>query len=140
MVDSSLEENIAVDHTLIPTLVFLISSDSCQSTTFLFEVAKLPISRIGPDKRCLICSTEDLRPIRRPPLRMLSVWQKKWVTKAHSERLAVHPWMVRLEVEHEHHAQGVPKTFYSAEDELKFYFYKLNVNRFFQRILPVQKL
>jgi len=131
VVNSSLEENDEIDHPWIPPLVLLVSFNSCQSTAFWFEVAKLPISGIGPDKRCLLPSAKDMTYNTTSAITRAKRVAKEWVAKAHSERLAVHPWTVRLEIESEHLAGGVPALFRSAEEELKFYYCELNIDAIF---------
>jgi len=116
------EENDEIDHPWIPPLVLLVRSDYCQSTEFWFEVAKLHISGIGPDKKCLLPSPSDIASNNTSAIAHAKREAKIWVAKAHSERLAVHPWTVRLEVESERHVGGVPPIFQSAEDELRYYF------------------
>lgn len=132
VMNSSLEENDEIDHPWIPPLVLLVRYDSCQSTTFWFEVAKLPIAGIGPDKRCLLPSAEDIAANNTFAVVRAKHVAREWVAKAHSERLAVHPWTVRLEVDSDHHYGGVPAAIFgSAKEELKFYYCELNIDAIF---------
>jgi len=113
------EENDEIDHPWIPPLVLLVRSDYCQSRDFWFEVAKLHIQGIGPNKQCLLPSSSDIASNNTSALARAKREAKEWVAKAHSERLAVHPWTVRLEIESELDVGGVPGMFRSAEDELR---------------------
>ena len=76
--------------------------------TFWFEVAKLHISGIGPDKECLLPSKKQFESGDENSIKHARHQAREWVAKAHSERLAVHPWTVRLELEGNGHVGGVP--------------------------------
>lgn len=52
---------------------------------------------------------------------------QEWVSKAHSMRLAVHPYTVKLEKD----SGGVPQLFSSAEEELRYYYCELKVDGIF---------
>ena len=124
------EEDDEIDHPWIPPMVFLVHHDYCQSTEFWFEVAKLHISGIGVDKKCLLPSEEDMESSNHHGIQHAKREAREWVAKAHSERLGVYPWTVRLEIESqsEDHVGGVPKIFSSAKEELKYYYCDLNVD------------
>jgi len=125
-------------------MVLLISSSSCKGDPeqFWFEVNKYHIAGLGPDKKCLLPSKEVMDSGNPSAMKRARHEAKEWVLKAHSERLAVHPWTVRLELEgHGHvgggngggkgHGGGVPSMFSSAKEELAYYFCELKVDGIF---------
>jgi len=132
--------NDEVDHPWIPPLVLLVGYDYCQSTEFWFEVAKLPLAGLGPDKRCLLPTTEEIALNNTSAIARAKREAREWVGKAHSERIAVHPWTVRLEIESERHVGGVPPIFNSAEDELRYYFCELHVDGIFSENVALAQM
>jgi len=134
------EENDEIDHPWIPPLVLLVRSDYCQSRDFWFEVAKLHIQGIGPNKQCLLPSSSDIASNNTSALARAKREAKEWVAKAHSERLAVHPWTVRLEIESELDVGGVPGMFRSAEDELRYYFCELHIDGIFSENVALARM
>lgn len=125
------EDNDEIDHPWIPPMVLLVRSDYCQSESFWFDMAKLHISGIGPNKACLLPSSEDIASNNTSAITHAKREAREWVAKAHSERLGVHPWTVRLELESDTHVGGVPTLFASVEDELRYYFCELNIDGVF---------
>jgi len=128
VVEELSEDNDEVDHPWIPPLVFLVGAEYCQSTDFWFEVAKLHISGIGPSKHCLLPSKAAMESNDVGAIKHAKREAREWVAKAHSERLAVYPWTVRLEMDDLTDVGGVPSIFPSAKEELKYYFCELKVD------------
>jgi len=124
-------EDDEIDHPWIPPLVLLVDSNYCQTEQFWYDVAKLHISGIGPSKDCLLPSAKDVASDNLSAINRAKREAREWVLKAHSEKLAVHPWTVRLELESEVHVGGVPHIFSSVEEELNYYFCMLNVDGVF---------
>jgi len=131
VVNETGEEDDEVDHPWIPPLVLLVRHDQCHSKDFWFDVAKLHISGLGPDKKCFLPSQSDMTSNNPTAISHSKHKAREWVARAHSERLAVHPWTVRLEIESEKHVGGVPPIFHSVTDELRFYFCELNIDGIF---------
>ena len=128
VVTNATEENDEIDHPWIPPLIFLANKDYCQTTEFWFEVAKLHISGIGVNKDCLLPSPSDISSNNEVAIKRAKREAREWVAKAHSERLAVYPYTVRLEIESKIQVGGVPDIFSSAKEELKYYFCELKVD------------
>ncbi|KAL7524647.1 hypothetical protein ACHAXR_000660, partial [Thalassiosira sp. AJA248-18] len=129
VVNDPSEEDDEIDHPWIPPLVYLVKSDYCQTTNFWFEVAKLHIAGIGVDKQCLLPSPSDIASNNTSAIKHAKREAREWVAKAHSERLAVYPWTVRLEIESlAPRVGGVPAIFSSAKEELYYYLCELKVD------------
>jgi len=124
----------------IPPLVLLVRSNYCKSTDFWFEIEKLHISGIGPDKKCLLPSSTDIASNNTSAIAHAKRESRAWVSKAHSQRLAVHPWTIRLEIESEKHVGGVPHIFPSAEDELRYYFCELKIDGIFSENVAMAQI
>lgn len=133
-------EDDEIDHPWIPPLVLLVRSSYCQTTDFWFEVAGLHISGVGPDKSCFLPSPEDIASNNEAAISRAKREAREWVAKAHSERLAVHPWTVRLEIESEKHVGGVPHIFSSAEEELRYLFCELKVDGIFSENIALAQM
>ena len=129
-----------IEHPWIPPLVLLVRSDYCQTEKFWYDISKLRISGVGPDKSCLLPSSNDIKSNNEVAIHRAKVKAREWVAKAHSERLAVHPWTVRLEIESDTHVGGVPHIFASAEEELKYYFCELKIDGVFSENVALAEI
>ncbi|KAL9179510.1 LOW QUALITY PROTEIN: hypothetical protein ACHAXT_008800 [Thalassiosira profunda] len=121
-------EDDEVDHPWIPPLIYLVSTDTCQTEEFWFSVASLHISGIGVNKDCLLPSPDAIASNDEAAIKHAKREAREWVAKAHSERLAVYPWTIRPEIERLAHVGGVPPLFHSVNEELKYYFCEVKVD------------
>jgi hypothetical protein len=62
------------------------------------------------------------------------------MAKAHSEKLAVHPWTIRLEMESQGQSGGVPTLFRSAEEEIRYYYCDLKVDGIFTENIAIAQI
>ncbi|KAL3795894.1 hypothetical protein HJC23_002165 [Cyclotella cryptica] len=120
-----------IDHPWIPPMVLLVNSTFCRTTDFWSYVATYHISGIGPDKSCLLPSESDVNEHKYSNIERAKKEAKEWVTKAHSEKIAVHPWTIRMEMESQGQAGGVPSLFSSVEEEIRHYYCELSIDGIF---------
>lgn len=138
--DTSTVEEDEINHPWIPPLVLLVDHTICKANTFWFDVAKYRVSGIGPDKMCLLPSEKDVSENRHGNIERAKKEGREWVAKAHSEKLAVHPWTVRLEMESQGQAGGVPTLFSSAEEEIRYYYCELKVDGIFTENIAIAQI
>ena len=136
---STVEED-EINHPWIPPLVLLVDHTTCRGNEFWFDVAKYHVSGIGPDKMCLLPSEQDVSENKYSMIERAKKEAKEWVAKAHSEKLAVHPWTVRLEMESQKQSGGVPSMFDSAEEEIRYYYCHLNVDGIFTENIAIAQI
>jgi hypothetical protein len=103
-------------------------------------VAKYHVSGIGPDKACLLPSEQDVNENKYSDIERAKKEAREWIAKAHSEKLAVHPWTVRLEMESQGQAGGVPSLFSSAEEEIRYYYCDLKVDGIFTENIAIAQI
>ena len=138
--DISTAEDDEVNHPWIPPLVLLVDHTTCRENTFWFDVAKYHVSGIGPDKSCLLPSESDVNENKYNNIERAKKEAREWVAKAHSEKLAVHPWTIRLEMESKGQAGGVPSMFSSAEEEIRYYYCELKVDGIFTENIAIAQI
>lgn len=138
--DTSTVEEDEINHPWIPPLVLLVDHTICKGNTFWFDVSKFRVSGIGPDKMCLLPSEHDVSENRHGNIERAKKEAKEWVAKAHSEKLAVHPWTVRLEMESQGQSGGVPSLFSSAEEEIRYYYCQLQVDGIFTENIAIAQI
>ncbi len=138
--ETSLLEDDEVDHPWIPPMVLLVDSTYCHSTDFWYEIAKYQVRGLGPSKDCLLPSTVDSNLDNSGNIERAKRMAREWVAKAHSERLAVHPWTVRLEMESQGQTGGVPGLFASAEEEIRYYYCDLKVDGIFTENIAIAQI
>ncbi|KAL7482829.1 hypothetical protein ACHAW6_008487 [Cyclotella cf. meneghiniana] len=129
--DTSTAAEDEINHPWIPPMVLLVNSSYCRTSDFWSNVEKYHISGIGPDKSCLLPSESDVNQSKYSNIEQAKKEAKEWVTKAHSEKLAVHPWTIRIEMERQGQAGGVPPMFASVEEEIRYYYCELSVDAIF---------
>jgi hypothetical protein len=108
--------------------VLLVPESKCRQETFWFDVESLHVSGLGPNKNCLLPSSSAMESNDTVAIDHAKREAREWVAKAHSIRLAVHPYTVKLEKEE---SGGVPQLFSSAEEELRYYYCDLKVDGIF---------
>lgn len=124
----------------IPPLVLLVRESDCYKETFWFEVESLHISGLGPSKNCLLPSSTMITSNDTVGIDRAKHEAREWVAKAHSLRLAVHPWTIRLEKEVYGHVGGVPQLFSSAEEELRYYYCDLSIDGIFTENIAIAQI
>ena len=129
-----------INHPWIPPLVLLVDHTQCRQNEFWFMVAKYHISGIGPDKSCLLPSEIDVNENKHSHIERAKKEAREWVAKAHSEKLAVHPWTLRLEMESKGQTGGVPSYFSSAEEEIRYYYCELKVDGIFTENIAIAQI
>jgi len=130
------EEDDEVDHPWIPPLVLLVSESKCRQESFWFDVESLHISGLGPNKNCLLPSSSAMESNDTVAIARAKHEAREWVAKAHSFRLAVHPYTIKLEKE----AGGVPQLFSSAEEELRYYYCELKIDGIFSENIAIAQI
>ena len=124
----------------IPPLVLLVRESDCFKETFWFDVESFHISGLGPNKNCLLPATNAVTSNDTVAIDRAKHEAREWVAKAHSIRLAVHPWTIRLEKELYGHVGGVPQLFSSAEEELRYYYCELGIDGIFTENIAIAQI
>ena len=138
--DTSTVEEDEINHPWIPPLVLLVDHTTCRGNEFWFDVAKYHVSGIGPDKMCLLPSEQDVDENKHSLIERAKKEAREWIAKAHSEKLAVHPWTVRLEMESQGQSGGVPSMFSSAEEEIRYYYCDLKIDGIFTENIAIAQI
>ena len=117
--------------------MLLVPENKCHHETFWFDVESLHISGLGPNKNCLLPSPTVIESNDTVAISRAKREAREWVAKAHSIRLAVHPYTIKLETEE---SGGVPKLFSSIEDELRYYYCELKIDGIFSENIAVAQM
>jgi glycerophosphoryl diester phosphodiesterase len=129
--DASTAQQDEINHPWIPPTILLVNNTTCKSTTFWSDISQYHVSGIGPDKSCLLPSESDITQNKYTNIETAKKTAKEWIAQAHSEKLAVHPWTIKLEMERQGQSGGVPTLFFSAEEEIRYYYCDLKVDGIF---------
>lgn len=125
----------------MPPLVLLVRESDCHNETFWSGVEQLHVSGLGPNKNCFLPSSDAILSNDTLAIDQAKRTAIEWVSKAHSMKLAVHPYTVCLEKElYGFHVGGVPLLFSSAEEELRYYYCDLQIDGIFSENIEVAQI
>lgn len=117
--------------------MLLVPESKCRQETFWFDVESLHISGLGPNKNCLLPSPTAMETNDTVAIARAKREAREWVAKAHSLRLAVHPYTIKLETDE---SGGVPQLFSSAEEELRYYYCELKIDGIFSENIEIAQV
>lgn len=94
-------------------MVLLLSYKDCNGENMWYDIQRMNVAAVGPDKRCLLETNEE-------------GLGRDFVNSAKEHELGIHAWTERLETEFVD-----TDRFATAEEELRYLFYDLEIEGIF---------